>query len=140
MIERTLGHYRILEKLGEGGMGVVYLAEDLRLQRRVALKLLPPAMARDPDRLRRFEREAKTVAALNHPNIVTLYSVEEAEGERFLTMEYVDGLTLDAMVPREGLDTADVLRIATQLADAVATAHARGITHRDLKPGNVMVT
>jgi serine/threonine-protein kinase len=140
MIDRTLGHYRILEKLGEGGMGVVYLAEDTRLQRRVALKLLAPAMAREPERLRRFEREAKTVASLNHPNIVTLYSVEEADGERFLTMEYVDGMTLDELVPRQGLDTADVLRLGRQLADAVATAHQRGITHRDLKPGNVMVT
>src|SRR5436190_6269867 len=140
MLDRTLGHFRILEKLGEGGMGVVYLAQDTRLQRNVALKLLPPAMAREPERLRRFEREAKVVASLNHPNIVTLFSVEEAENERFLTMEYVEGQTLDELVPSEGLETREVLRLGVQLADAVAAAHQRGITHRDLKPSNVMVT
>lgn len=140
MSNRTLGHYRILQKLGEGGMGVVFLAMDTRLQRNVALKLLPPAMAREPERLRRFEREAKTVAALNHPNVVTLFSVEEADGERFLTMEYVEGRTLDELVPPQGFETKDVLRYGVQLAEAVAAAHQRGITHRDLKPSNVMVT
>ncbi len=140
MVGRTFSHYRILDKLGEGGMGVVYLAEDMRLQRKVALKFLPPEMAHDPQPMRRFEREAKAVAALNHPNIVTLYSVEEAAGERFLTMEHVEGKTLEQMIPAGGLDTREVLRLAVPMADALAAAHARGITHRDFKPGNIMVT
>ncbi len=140
MIGRTLGHYRIVEKLGEGGMGVVYLAQDIRLGRSVALKLLPKEALQNPDNLARFEREAKVVAALSHPNIVTLYSVEEEQNIRFLTMELVDGKTLDQLVPPGGLDAAELLRIAVPLADAVAAAHQRGITHRDLKPGNVMVT
>ncbi|MEO8502591.1 MAG: protein kinase [Acidobacteriota bacterium] len=140
MLNRTIGHYRILEKLGEGGMGVVFLAQDARLHRNVALKLLTPDMARDPERLRRFEREAKVVASLSHPNIVTLYSVEEEDGETFLTMEYVEGETLESLVPREGLPSVEVLRLGIQLADAVAAAHQRGISHRDLKPSNVIVT
>ncbi len=140
MIGRTLSHYRILDKLGEGGMGVVYLAEDTRLQRKVALKFVPPEMAHDRELLRRFEREAKAVAALNHPNIVTLYSVEEADGLRFLTMEHVEGKTLEQMIPAGGLDTRELLKLAVPMAEALAAAHARGITHRDFKPGNIMVT
>jgi TolB-like protein/Tfp pilus assembly protein PilF len=140
LIGRILGHYRIVEKLGEGGMGVVYLAHDTRLGRNVALKLLPKEALQNPDSLVRFEREAKVVAALSHPNIVTLYAVEEEQNIRFLTMELVDGKTLDQLIPATGLDSIELLRLAVPLADAVAAAHQRGITHRDLKPGNVMVT
>ena len=139
MIGTQLAHYRILAKLGEGGMGIVYLAEDERLHRKVALKTLPPALAEDPHRLARFEREVKSVAALNHPNIVTIYSVEETDGKRFFTMEHVEGKTLSQLISREGLPLKDFLKIAVPLADAIAAAHARGIQHRDLKPGNVMV-
>ena len=139
MIGSQLAHYRILAKLGEGGMGIVYLAEDERLHRKVALKTLPPALAEDPHRLARFEREVKSVAALNHPNIVTIYSVEETDGKRFFTMEHVEGKTLAQLIPREGLPLKEFLRIAVPLADALAAAHAKGIQHRDLKPGNVMV-
>ncbi len=140
MIGGTLAHYRILDKLGEGGMGIVYLAEDQRLKRKVALKMLPPSLANDPHRLARFEREVKTVAALNHPNIVTIYSVEEADGYRFFTMEHVEGRTLSQLIPPGGLPLREFLRIAVPLADALAAAHARGVTHRDIKPGNVMVS
>ena len=139
MIGSTLGHYRILAKLGEGGMGIVYLAEDLRLHRKVALKTLPEALAADPNRVARFEREVKSVAALNHPNIVTIYSVEETDGKRFFTMEHVEGKTLSQLIPPGGLPLPEFLRIAVPLADALAAAHAKGIQHRDLKPGNVMV-
>ena len=139
MIGGRLAHYRILEKLGEGGMGIVFLAEDERLRRKVALKTLPPALADDPQRLARFEREVKTVAALNHPNIVTIYSVEEADGKRFFTMEHVEGKTLSQLVPLGGMPLKEFLKIAVPLADALAAAHAKGIQHRDLKPGNVMV-
>lgn len=140
MLGRTLSHYQILGKLGEGGMGVVYLAEDIRLRRRVALKVLPSQMAHDPRPLRRFELEARAVAALNHPNIVTLYAIEEAEGERFLAMELVEGQTLDRVVPAGGLESRELLKLAVPMADALAAAHAKGITHRDFKPGNIMVT
>jgi serine/threonine protein kinase len=140
MIGRTLSHYRILEKLGSGGMGEVYLAEDTKLGRKVALKLLPPELAESEERRARFEREAKAVAALNHPNIVTLYSVEEAEGLHFLTMELVRGKPISQLVSKAGLPLARFFDIAIPLADAVAAAHQEGITHRDLKPDNVMVT
>ncbi len=120
-------------------MGIVFLAEDERLHRKVALKTLPPALAGDPQRLARFEREVKTVAALNHPNIVTIYSVEEAEGKRFFTMEHVEGRTLSQLTPPGGMPLEEFLKIAVPLADALAAAHAKGIQHRDLKPGNVMV-
>ncbi|MBP7586967.1 MAG: protein kinase [Thermoanaerobaculia bacterium] len=139
MIGTQLAHYRILAKLGEGGMGIVYLAEDERLRRKVALKTLPPALAEDPHRLARFEREVKSVATLNHPNIVTIYSVEETDGKRFFTMEHVEGKTLSQLVPQGGLPLKEFLKIAVPLADALAAAHAKGIQHRDLKPGNVMV-
>jgi non-specific serine/threonine protein kinase len=140
MIGETLSHYRILSKLGEGGMGAVYAAEDTTLGRRVALKVLPPEMADDPDRLRRFEREAKTVAALNHPNIVTIFSVEESDGTRFITMELVDGESLESRIPSVGLRIKEFFEIAIPLADALNAAHSRGITHRDLKPANIMLT
>jgi eukaryotic-like serine/threonine-protein kinase len=139
MIGRTLAHYRILDKLGAGGMGDVYLARDTELERDVALKFLRPELASDAARLRRFEREAKTVAALNHPHIVTLYSVEEADGARFLTMERVTGRTLAELIPADGLSFPLLLEIAIPVASALACAHEKGITHRDLKPSNVMV-
>jgi serine/threonine protein kinase/tetratricopeptide (TPR) repeat protein len=135
-----LGAYDILAPLGAGGMGEVWRARDTRLGRDVAIKMLPEAVAAAPDRLLRFEREARTVAALNHPNIVTLFSVEEHDGIRFLTMELVEGRTLANEITPGGLPPAQLLEIAIPLADALAAAHERGVVHRDLKPGNVMVT
>lgn len=140
MIGQTIGHYKILELLGKGGMGEVFLAEDSRLGRKVALKILSRDLASDADRRQRFELEARAAAALNHPNIVTIHSVEEADGRAFLTLELVDGRTLADMIPAGGLPLDKVLQIAIPLADAVGAAHQRGITHRDLKPANVMVT
>ncbi|MDX1643683.1 MAG: serine/threonine-protein kinase, partial [Thermoanaerobaculia bacterium] len=139
MIGRTLSHYKILDKLGEGGMGAVFLAEDINLDRKVALKILPAEMADDPERLERFEREAKVVASLNHPNIVTIHSVEEADGVRFLTMECVEGEALDARIKPGGVGLEEFLAIARPLAEALCAAHERGINHRDLKPAYVLV-
>jgi Tol biopolymer transport system component len=135
-----LGPYEILEPLGAGGMGEVYRAHDPRLKRDVALKVLPAELASDPERLERFQREAETLAALNHPHIVTIFSVEEAEDLRFLTMELVEGKTLTKVIPRGGLPLSRFFQIAIPLAEAVSAAHEKGIIHRDLKPGNVMVT
>ena len=140
MVGTSIGHYHIVESLGKGGMGEVYVAEDTRLGRRVALKVLSRDLAIDADRRERFEREARAVAALNHPNIVTIYSVEEADGVPFLTLELVEGRTLDALIPPGGLPVDRLLAYAIPLADAVGAAHQRGITHRDLKPGNVMIS
>ena len=140
MIGSTLSQYRIIEKLGEGGMGEVYLAEDTSLKRKVALKVLPAAMATDPERLARFKREAESVAALNHPNIVTIHSVEEVDGTHFLTMEWVDGQTLGQLMSRGAMPLEKVFELGVPIADALASAHEEGITHRDLKPANVMVT
>ncbi len=139
LIGRSLGPYTILSLLGRGGMGVVYLAEDSRLRRRVALKVLPQEMSANPERLKRFRREAKTVASLSHPNIVTLHSVEEADGYHFLTMELVEGRTLADVIPQTGLGTERAIEVAHALASALAAAHERGVLHRDLKPSNVMV-
>ena len=136
----TVGHYRIVEPLGKGGMGEVFVAEDTRLNRRVALKVLPAVFAADPVYRQRFEREAQAVAALNHPNIVTIHSVEEHDGRLFLTMELVDGKPLGELIPNGGLPLDRILRIGMEVADALAAAQARGITHRDVKPGNVIVT
>ena len=140
MVGRTLQHYRILAKLGSGGMGEVYAAEDERLRRRVALKLLPPDMAADPERLQRFQREARAVAALNHPHVVTIYSVEEDAGVHFITMELVEGSTLADVIPANGLPVERLLALAVPLVEAVSFAHGHGIIHRDLKPANVMLT
>ena len=140
MVGQTLGRYRILEKLGEGGMGEVYRAEDTELDRQVALKLLRPEMADAPERLERFRCEAKAAAALNHPSIVTIHSIEEADGQPFLTMELVDGKTLDHHIPEGGITEDRFLNLAVPLADALGIAHAKGIVHRDLKPANIMVT
>ncbi len=140
MIGKTLSHFKILDKLGEGGMGAVYLAEDLELNRQVALKVLPSEMASDPERLSRFKREAKAVAALNHPNIVTIYSVEDSDEGRFISMELVKGRSLEEMIESQGLPVEQFFDIAVPLADALSAAHQGGITHRDLKPANVMVS
>ena len=140
MIGRTLSHYKVVEKLGSGGMGDVYVALDTSLSRNVALKVLPPEMASNPERRNRFEREAKAVAALNHPNIVTIHSVEESEGIHFITMERVRGKTLTELIPKKGLPLNKFFEIAIPLADAVSAAHEKGITHRDLKPDNLMVS
>lgn len=139
MIPETLGHYRIQRSLGAGGMGEVYLADDTRLHRKVAIKVLLDDAVPDPERRERFTREARAVAALSHPNIVTIHSVEEDAGRLFLTMEYVDGRPLTDGIPRDGLPLDKLLAIAIPLTDAVAAAHERGITHRDLKPANVML-
>src|SRR5450432_980459 len=138
-VGQSVLHYRIVDKIGAGGMGEVYRATDTKLGREVALKVLPVDMALDPDRLPRFQREARAVAALNNPHIVTIYSVEEAGGTHFLTMELVEGQSLDRLIPPNGLSVAQVVDIASALADAIAAAHEKGIVHRDLKPANVMV-
>ena len=140
MIGRTLSHYRITVAIGAGGMGEVYRATDINLGRDVALKVLPPDVARDHERLVRFKREARAVAALNHPYIVTIFSVEEVDGVHFLTMELVEGKPLDSVIPPSGLPVDRILEIAGALAEALAAAHEKGIVHRDLKPANVMVT
>jgi len=139
MIGTVLAHYKVVGSLGKGGMGEVYVAEDTKLGRRVALKVLPEEMAADPERRARFEREARAVAALSHPNIVTVHSVEEADGVHFITMELVEGKTLAKMLPKNGFALSELLEIAIPLADAVSSAHRTGITHRDLKPDNIMV-
>jgi Tol biopolymer transport system component/serine/threonine protein kinase len=139
-IGQTLAHYRIIKAIGAGGMGQVYLAEDTRLDRQVALKILPPELGDDADRRARFTREAKAVAVLNHPNIVTAYAVEEAGGFHFITMELVRGRTLAELLPRSGFALHKFLELAIPLTDALAAAHQHGITHRDVKPTNVMVT
>ena len=140
MIGQTLAHYRITAAIGAGGMGEVYRATDTKLGRDVALKVLPAEMATSPERLERFQREAKALAALDHPGIVTVHSVEEAGGVHFLTMQLVEGQPLDELIPEGGMPVERILEIATSLAEALAAAHDKGIVHRDLKPGNVIVT
>ena len=137
---QKLAHYEVLGTLGHGGMGEVFRARDTRLGRDVAIKVLPDAVASDAQRLARFDLEARTVAGLNHPNIVVLHSIEEDRGIRFLTMELVDGQTLDALVVPGGLAPVRVLEIAVQVADALTAAHGRNVVHRDLKPTNIMLT
>jgi serine/threonine protein kinase len=140
MIGKTVSHYRILEKLGEGGMGVVYKARDTHLDRFVAIKVLPHERVADPERKRRFVQEAKAASALNHPNIITIHDIASEQGTDFIAMEYVPGKTLDALIRRKGMRITETLRLAIQIADALAKAHSAGIIHRDLKPTNVMVT
>ena len=135
-----LAHFRLVERIGQGGMGDVWKAVDTKLDREVAVKILPPALAQDPERLARFAGEAKAVAALNHPNIVTIHSVEEAGGVHFLTMELVRGQTLAELIPPGGLPVERFFEIAVPIASAVSAAHEQGVTHRDLKPGNIMVS
>jgi Tol biopolymer transport system component/predicted Ser/Thr protein kinase len=140
MIGQTLAHFDILEKLGEGGMGVVYKARDTHLDRLVAIKILPREHAADPDRRVRFMREARTASALNHPGIVTIHDIAQHDGVDFIAMEFVPGRTLDRLIPRLGLSLNDTIDYGIQIADALAAAHAAGIVHRDLKPSNIVVT
>jgi len=135
MVGQSLGHYRIEEQIGAGGMGVVFRAADTKLGRQVAIKVLPESFAQDPERLARFEREARMLAALNHPNIAAIHGLEEDQGTRFLVLELVPGKTLEGPVPVE-----EALRVARQIAEALEAAHEKDIVHRDLKPANIKIT
>jgi Tol biopolymer transport system component/tRNA A-37 threonylcarbamoyl transferase component Bud32 len=140
LVGQQLGLYKVLSLLGAGGMGEVYLARDTRLERTVAVKVLPAELIDNPERLKRFEQEAKAASRLNHPNIITIHGIDRADGLDFITMEYVAGKTLDKLIPRKGMPLKQALPIAIQMADALAAAHRAGLVHRDLKPGNVMVS
>ena len=140
MVGRTISHYEVIEKLGAGGMAVVYKARDTRLNRFVAIKVLTPGRVADPERKRRFVQEARSASALNHPHIVTIHDIGSENGVDFIAMEYLEGKTLGQMIPPKGLAPREALSYAKQIADALAAAHAKGIVHRDVKPGNVMVT
>jgi non-specific serine/threonine protein kinase len=140
MLGSAISHYRVTGKLGTGGMGIVYEAEDLRLSRKVALKFLPEEAADDPDAERRFQREADTIAQLNHPNICTIYEIDRHEGRAFIAMECVEGVNLKTFMSRHVLSTTELVEIALQITAALAAAHTKGIVHRDIKPGNIIVS
>ena len=139
-IGRTISHFRIVEKIGVGGMGEVYQAKDTKLGRDVAIKVLPEEFAREADRVARFQREAKLLASLNHPNIAAIYGLEEVDGTNFLVMELVEGETLDAQIKSGPIKVEEALKLALQIAEALEAAHEKGVIHRDLKPANIKIT